>query len=403
MSAASARLLDLSRLVSRAGKGRHTGIDRVEGAYLSRLLTEDTPLFALVRSSLGYTLYDRAGVEAFAARLLHGADWGRPDFLSPFMIRASRDRRRVLADLRRLAIGWSRDRGLARMIGKSLAPGYVWIAVGHSDLRAETMQAVKNTGGRIAVMIHDTIPIDRPEVQTEASVKRFRGIVKRVAQSADLVIHTADATRALTERWFAKSGRVPEGITAHLGIVPPPVDEGALSPDLRNIRDYFVVLGTLEPRKNVAMLLEVWAELSNRLSDDRMPVLVIVGAMGWLRDHEKARIAAGQDHVIHAGPLADGAVGALLSRARALLMPSVTEGFGLPPGEALALGCPVILSELQVFREVFGNNPVYLTPSDLYSWAAEIQALTEQEGRKTVENVQLPTWEDHFKTVLRSL
>ena len=400
----TARLLDLSRLVSRAGRGRHTGIDRVEAAYLTALLSDDIPLFGLVRSPIGLTLYDRRGVEALADRLIGGADWGRPHPLSHLVRRTTTDQRRIYSDIYRLSIARCRAKtGLARMIGTSLAPGYVWIAVGHSNLRRATFEAIHETGGRIAVMIHDTIPMDRPDLQSEAAAADFPARIDRVARHADLVIHTAEATRATTEHWFARAGRVPEGITAHLGIVPPRIAPEDLPPELRDLGPFFLVLGTLEPRKNLPLLLDVWAELSRRLPEAHMPKLVLVGALGWLEGDDRARVTQGQAHVITAGQITDGAVGALLSQARALLMPSLIEGFGLPPGEALALGCPVVLSDLPVFREVFGNNPVYLDAGDLYLWAAEIQAIAQEKNRRTIAEVPLPTWEDHFKTVLKVL
>ncbi|WP_298499169.1 glycosyltransferase family 1 protein [uncultured Maritimibacter sp.] len=404
MKKPTARLLDLSRLVSRAGRGRHTGIDRVEAAYLSALLADDIPLFALVRSPIGLTLYDRRGVEALADRLVGGADWGRPHPLAYLFRRVSPIRRRVLSDIYRLCVARCRSgRGLGRMIGKSIAPGFVWVAVGHSNLRRETFDGVRASGGRSAVMIHDTIPLDRPEVQTDTAAARFSDRITLVSRHADLVIHTADATRATTEHWLAKAGRVPPGLTAHLGIVPPPVVQGDVPPDLRDLGTFFLFLGTLEPRKNLPLLLDTWAELSRRLPEVEVPKLVLVGALGWLSDDDRARIAQGQAHVITAGQISDGAVGALLSQARALLMPSLIEGFGLPPGEALALGCPVVLSDLAVFREVFGNNPVYLDPTDLYLWAAEIQAIAQEKNRRKLTDVALPTWKDHFKTVLKVL
>jgi glycosyltransferase involved in cell wall biosynthesis len=103
--------------------------------------------------------------------------------------------------------------------------------------------------------------------------------------------------------------------------------------------------------------------------------------------------------VLHGLP--DGAVAALLAHARALLAPSLAEGFGLPPVEAASLGTAVIATDLAVTRELIGNKAVYLPASDIYSWVETIvrQAAQPQSKGETTA-WQPPTWAAHFKTVL---
>jgi glycosyltransferase involved in cell wall biosynthesis len=96
--------------------------------------------------------------------------------------------------------------------------------------------------------------------------------------------------------------------------------------------------------------------------------------------------------------LPDGAVASLLLGARALLFPSLAEGFGLPLVEAAALGTPVIASDLPVIREVLGDYPVYLDPVDSYPWMETVKTLALSQTRQTA--LTPPTWRDHFNTVL---
>lgn len=396
----AARCLDLSRLVSRVGRGAFTGIDRVEAAYLTRLLHEPGELFGLVRSSFGFTLFDRAGMEALAARLLGEVPWGPPDVISRLFLKQATDRRGVEADLRRLAIARTGRRFLPQTFARYFPKGITYINVGHSNLRVAVFDALRDVEGRAVVMIHDTIPLDHPEWQREGTVESFEQRLHLVARRADLVIHTAQATRALTEAHFGKAGRVPEGITAHLGIDVPEVDPEALPPEFRQDRDYYLVLGTIEPRKNHALLLDLWEALAQRLPKDQMPRLLILGARGWNNDAVFARLDRLPGYVRELGALPDGALGAVIQGARALLMPSHVEGFGLPLGEALALGTPVIATDLPVYREVYGNNIIYLDSSDLYSWVEKLAKTdTDQDRAPAV----VPKWENHFNLVLKSL
>ncbi|MAM63483.1 glycosyltransferase family 1 protein [uncultured Maritimibacter sp.] len=398
-----ARLLDLSRLVSRVGRGAWTGIDRVEAAYLQRLLKEDVPLFALVGSSFGFTLFDRRGTEALADRLLGRAEWGEADLVSRLFLKAHPLKRQAEADLRRMCLGRSGRRGLPALLKAHLPDGPTWVNVGHSNLRASVFDAVHALRGRAVVMVHDTIPLDHPEWQREGTVEGFRSRMSQVARKADLVVHTAEATRRMTEAQFAQLERVPDAIVAHLGITVRKPEPDSLSQGLRLNRPYFVVLGTIEPRKNHALLLDVWAELATQIASDEMPRLLIVGARGWNNEEVFARLDARPAHVQELGTLNDGALAALLTGARALLMPSLVEGFGLPPGEALALGCPVIASDLPVYREVFGNNLVYLDPRDMYSWVSKTRHFARNEYEAQAGTIPLPDWDSHFNRVLKCL
>jgi glycosyltransferase involved in cell wall biosynthesis len=227
-------------------------------------------------------------------------------------------------------------------------------------------------------------------------VAPFARKLAAVATHADRVIHlTADA-RTRTEAQLAKLGRIPPGIVAPIGVrvsAPAP-----LPPGLKPVAPWFVALGTIEPRKNIGLLLDVWERLAPT------PQLYIIGSRGWADAGLLARLDAlppdGPVRVLSG--LTDGAVATLLSGARALLFPSLAEGFGLPPLEAAALGTPVIAGDLAVTRELLGDYPVYLPLGDSYSWAETIARKTAEPPGEGVQGngVGIPRWEDHFKIVL---
>ena len=100
---APARLLDLSRLVSRAGR-RPTGIDRVELAYLKAFLADTVPVFGLIRSAWGFLLLDRQGCQALLDRVSGHVSWGQADLLSRLRRNLSPARQCAESDLRRVAM-----------------------------------------------------------------------------------------------------------------------------------------------------------------------------------------------------------------------------------------------------------------------------------------------------------
>ncbi|MBV7380119.1 glycosyltransferase family 4 protein [Maritimibacter dapengensis] len=400
----AARLIDLSRLVSRVGRPTWTGIDRVEAAYLKRFLSENAPLFALVRSSFGFTLFDREGVGHLAQRILGDVPWGEPDILTKVFMRPGTGRRGAEADLRRFAIARTGRRTLGQTFAKHLPRGTIWFNVGHSNLVASVFDNIhESCDGHCVVLVHDTIPLDHPHWQREGTVSSFEARMRQVAAKADLVIHTSNATRGVTEAQFERFGRVPPGEVARLGIERPTPDKAQIPIGLRLDRPYFVALGTIEPRKNHAMLLNAWAAMRDTMRPDAIPQLFIVGARGWNNAKVFARLDLEPSNVVELGPLSDGATASLIAGAHGLLMPSFVEGFGLPPGEALSLGTKVLASDLPVYREVFGNNVIYLDPEALYPWVNEIQKIARKEREALVVTGKLPTWEAHFNIVLNCL
>lgn len=387
-----ARLLDLTRLVSRLGRGPLTGVDRVEAAYLDALLQRATPLYALVRTAAGFLLLDRAGARG-VADLVAGAPLGDADLLSRLTNRRDALRGRAEAAVRRLAIARA-PAPLLRLLLTRLPQGASYLNVGHANLSDRTLAALRRRC-RVAVLLHDTIPLDHPRFSRPDTVDSFRAKLAAVARHADLVIHTTATTRRQTEPHLQRAGRVPPGVTAHLGVPPP--RPGPLPPGLTPEQPYFLTIGTVEPRKNHALLLQVWEDLA-RIAPP--PPLLVIGARGWAEPVLFDRLAATPGVRLISG-LDDGAAASLLQGATALLFPSLAEGFGLPPIEAAALGTPVVACDLPVLRELLGDTPIFLPPDDTNSWLETIKSLSLHKADNCPQNaLKPPSWQDHFNTVL---
>lgn len=399
--AAAAHLIDLTRLVSRQGHSTLTGIDRVELAWLRHLLSLDIPLFALVQTAAGVLLLPRAGAAAVAEMAQGHLRPEVLDLLSRLTRRHNPARGRAETALRALALARRPVALLAPALRRHLPEGGIYLNLGHAALSPALLQAVGRAGLRRVVMIHDTIPLDHPAFSRPAATAAFAEKLAAVSRHADRVIHLSHATRRVTEARLAAAGRVPPGIVAPLGITVAPPDPQALPPGIDLTLPYFVALGTVEPRKDHALLLDVWDRLAQDMTP--LPRLFILGARGWAGPELIARLDARPAGVVELPGLSDGAVSAVLVRAAALVFPSRVEGFGLPPMEAALLGASVIASDLPVLREILGDYPVYAKPGDLYVWEQAIRAKARAgTGKGGAAPANLPKWEEHFRAVLTS-
>ncbi len=369
-------------------------------AYLRRLVADDVPAFGLVRTSLGYVLFDRAGMGALAQRLDGVASWSTPDLRSRLARGQTAVQRAAQTDVRKLAIARTLPRGLGAMLRRHLPQGTTYLNTGHSNLTDRVLQAAKGLGGRIGVFVHDVIPLEYPQFQRPETVEPFRAKMRRVQACADVIICNSADTLDRAGRVMAQWGPVPEGIVAHLGTELSAPRPDLLPDDLPPAGPYFVSVGTIEPRKNHALLLDVWDAMGAQA-----PTLVICGARGWNNAAVFARLDSRSDtRVIERAGLPDGAVAALLAGSCGLLFPSFAEGYGLPPVEAAALGVPVIANDLPVIREILGNIPVYVPADDRYLWEKTIKDMAEAAPqRREKSQFQAPGWSQHFNTVLKSL
>ncbi|WP_299281593.1 glycosyltransferase family 1 protein [uncultured Tateyamaria sp.] len=361
-----------------------TGVDRVELAYARALLADAVPVFGLIRARLGYILLDQNGITDLLPSLSGPA--GLPEVQRSTAWRAAR----------RAAVGRVPPFLLRRMLRTQVPRGFAYVNVGHANLTTRVLGAVKVVDANCAVMIHDVIPLDFPDYQREGSVPAFADMVARVEAHTDLIIYNSEHTREQAEARFATP---PKAIVAHLGTEVAVPDLDALPAGLPPDAPYFVCIGTIEPRKNHAFLLDIWDQMG-----PDAPPLVFAGTRGWRNEDVFERLdRLGNDTPIHEVPgLEDGALAALVQRSSGVLFPSHAEGFGLPATEAAALGVPLLVNDLAVFREILGDIPIYASVSDRYLWISKIKELAEADpATSRPPQFQPPTWDAHFKIVLR--
>lgn len=230
-------------------------------------------------------------------------------------------------------------------------------------------------------MLHDAIPLETPEYVEPDGVRGHARMMDAAARYARGLIATTYAARASVEAQLARRGCSPLP-TFVRGLPPTEAFANCASPDpaLAHCR-YFVACATLEPRKNLELLGEIWKRLCAEQAD-AAPHLVIVGAKGWNGDQIVARLArapgaANRLQIVHG--LSTPALVRLLAGACALLSPSFTEGYGLPIVEAQALGVPVIAADIPSHREIASERTILLDPLDGLSWKQAIEQRTSRE------------------------
>lgn len=390
-------LLDLTRTLRRAGR-LATGVDRVELAYLAHFAAADFPSFGIVRTAYGYLLLDAAGMRAFHARLTGQVPWSTASLLSKLRRGRTEAVQRAESDLRRLAIGKSIRSRLPHLLHTHLPTGFAYYNVGHSNLTERMLMGVKSVGGTVHTLVHDVIPLEHPQFQRPETIAPFRAKIARISAHADRVIYNSRDTQRRAEIYLAQLGRVPPSTVAHLGTIAPVADAAQLPPGLPPDRPYFVTLGTIEPRKNHAFLLDIWDQMGTDA-----PPLLICGSRGWNNDAVFKRLDAlgPSDPVRECPGLTDAAIGALLENAAGVLFPSSAEGYGLPQVESLQVGARVLCNNLPVFEEIVGKNAVYLSVSEPLLWLSTVKEWKKSQptaqGKPRFEG---PQWRDHFKTVL---
>ena len=137
---------------------------------------------------------------------------------------------------------------------------------------------------------------------------------------------------------------------------------------------YILFVGSLEPRKNLRMLLEAW-----RLGGFDGATLAVVGAIGSM--FPKLQFDSTPRGVRLLGHVEDDALPVLYSGAAGFVYPSVYEGFGLPPLEALACGCPIAVSDIPAHREVCGERATYFDPFVSEDISSKLDWLLRSDGK----------------------
>lgn len=394
-------ILDVSRLLYCVLRPAPSGVDRVEMAYARRWATEGADATLVAQSPWGwFAALPRTQVQELVDVL--GEVWSQGPDHGPGLRRA---RQIALALAGRMLAGIGRGE-LVRRIRAN--PRSVFLLVSHRALeQVAPIVALRRTGARFVPLIHDLIPTTHPEYSRPFQIERHARRIANTAELADGVIVNSATTADTLLPYLLGQSRVPPIAVAPLGVELRPPPAVTAPGGSRRRAPYFVVLGTIEPRKNHLLLLNLWRDLAARLGPEA-PRLLIVGRRGWENENildmlDRCAALRGLVREIPSPP--DAEVSRLVAGARALLFPSFVEGYGLPLAEALALGVPAICSDLPALREVGGDVPEFLDPLDGPAWREAVldyaQPVSARRGAqlRRLQRWEAPGWDAHFAEV----
>lgn len=266
------------------------------------------------------------------------------------------------------------------------------------------IKKIKKYNLNVLYFLHDLIPIDYPEYNRIDEDKRHQKRIETMLSTGYALILNSEETR-LSLTHYANEKKLP---LKPLIVSPLGVPTTTKSSEKRPIsQPYFVILGTIEPRKNHLLILNVWRKfVEEKLSV--IPKIVIIGRRGWECEQVLDmldRCLVMKEHIIELNDCDDAGVSNWLRHSQALLFPTFAEGYGFPLVEALSLGVPVIASNLRVFHEIAGDIPEYLDPIDGIGWSHMIKYYLNNDSveRKSqlnrLQQYTPWTWNDHFNIV----
>lgn len=287
-----------------------------------------------------------------------------------------------------------------------LAAGGIYVNVSHHGLvnLSAFLPIKENTSMSSIFFIHDLIPIEHPDLCRAGDYEKHEIRLSCVSACADLVLFNSASTQNSFGRFFKKNGYcLPNSEVIHIGVEP--IYEGrAHEPFKKDNELFFISLGTIDPRKNHLILLKVWKQLV--LDCEDVPPLIIIGkprkwfsgVTKYLNDNPeiitfvKIYAECRDEEVIN-----------YLANARALLMPSFAEGWGMPIVEALTLGTTVIASDIAAHQEASQGVAQLIDPYDVDAWYAAIHSalLNDKNTNPSEEKKRFrpPTWNEHFQRV----
>jgi glycosyltransferase involved in cell wall biosynthesis len=329
-------------------------------------------------------LVDQAGVGRYTTEILGALR--RSGSVEVESLASSR--RRPVTTVNRVLEGLRRE-GLYYPAGLSLKARARGVDVVHIP----SVYSARVAGRPLVVSFHDVLPLRYPELFTRRVAVHMRSVARRTAERATRIAASSHYTRGeLIELLDVDPERI---AVTHLGVderfKPTPRDDGWLRNRFGIEGRYVLSVGTLEPRKNLVSALRAFGQLHGEVDC----TLVLAGGSGWLHNE----IAKTGGKVVVTGFVSDDELVRLYGAAACFVYPSLYEGFGLPPLEAMASGAPVVTSNSASLPEVVGDAGLLVGPRDVDALAEAMArvlrspALAAELRAKGLERAAAMSWD----------
>lgn len=272
---------------------------------------------------------------------------------------------------------------------------------------SQAIQQARQQGARVVLMVHDLIPLRHPEYGAPLISMVFGEWLKRMLHNVDAVVCNSQATQSDLKD-YAASVRLLLPPTGHFRLGCDPARQSGVHPPRQVIVDFlcepavsFAAVGSFEPRKNYAWLLKVFEGLWAKGHNVRLLIAGRPTADGQ-KLIEKMKQHPEQGHrLLTIFDANDQELEYFYAHARALLFPSLAEGFGLPLVEARTRGCLVIASNLPAFQEL-ADDGVSLFPEGSIESIEKLMLANVQMGQlRLVSPMPAFTWHDSAQQCLR--
>lgn len=275
--------------------------------------------------------------------------------------------------------------------------------------RTELHRDLHHHGVSVVVLQHDVLPVERPEWFHPMLPERFAEHLRATFEGADLVICNSEATRGRLTHLARQHDPACEMPTTVVPLAGNGGSAPAPDPDAtEGGPPMLLVVGTLEPRKNHTLALDVWQRLVAEHPDVE---LVLAGRRGWhdegLVDRIEA-LRATRPGLVWRDDVDDDNLDRLYRSATCVLVPSLDEGFGLPVVEALARGAVVLAADAGALAEVGGDAVERLAPDDVDAWVVAVGRHLDdpdhhQDALRRAATAPQRTWADVTAEVATAL
>lgn len=258
--------------------------------------------------------------------------------------------------------------------------------------------------GKTVVTVHDMVYKAFPDTVRARTKYMLDTGLKKSMKRADLIVTDSEFSKSEIIKYFpeyqGKIRVVPCGVD--LKKFSPCSDENKIERVKKSLGiegEYFLYLGTIEPRKNLERLIEAYGKFIKNKNNP--PKLVLAGAKGWLYDDifQKVKNLNLDDKVIFTKYVPSEDINAVMCGALAFVFPSIYEGFGMPPLEAMACGVPVLTSGEASLPEVTGDSALIIDAYSVSSIADGLEKIYSDENlrkrlsREGAERAKNFSWE----------